>query len=271
MPEGGGENLPRVISRINDPIKKQELQQRTAALIGKPTSVSNEPFPKKDGTLTTRGVAETFALRDMGKIAHARRQRLKRKEAEKKSLHDSLTNLRNRRWLLGGENGDGEAVGQGELEGILDRAKRDGKQVSVLFVDVDDFKPHNNTTKGDAGGDQDLIAVARILTNSTRSSDVAVRLGGDEFVVVCEGAAGEDATGIAELIVENVEEESTKPTGSEFNMPTTVSIGYVTYPNREGLSSPKELVGAANAAQKLAKERGKSRVAPWFRGINSPK
>ncbi len=201
----------------------------------------------------------------------AERQEQRAKVAEKRSLHDSLTSLRNRRWLLGGENGDEEAIEKGELQTILDRAERHGKQVSVLFVDIDDFKPHNNTTEGDAGGDQDLIAVARILTNSTRSSDVAARLGGDEFVVVCEGAAGEDATGIAELIVENVEEESTKPTGSEFNMPTTVSIGYVTYPNREGLNSPKELIGAANAAQKLAKERGKSTVAPWFKGINSPK
>jgi diguanylate cyclase (GGDEF)-like protein len=87
------------------------------------------------------------------------------------SLNDPLTGLANRRFLHENERH------------LIAGAKRSGKRMAVLAVDLDDFKAVNDT-HGHAAGDAVLVASAERMKQLLRESDVIARLGGDEFVIV---------------------------------------------------------------------------------------
>ena len=90
------------------------------------------------------------------------------------ALRDGLTGLYNRRYL------------EDALNRELHRAERSGKPVSVVMIDIDQFK-HFNDKYGHDAGDFVLSAVARAITKSIRLSDIACRYGGEELaVVLCE-------------------------------------------------------------------------------------
>lgn len=96
------------------------------------------------------------------------------------ATQDALTGLQNRRAFL--EAGDAE----------VDRSKRYGRPLAVIFMDLDDFKQINDS-KGHAAGDAALRATARALLGALRSSDQVARLGGDEFAILLP-ETGYDAT-----------------------------------------------------------------------------
>jgi diguanylate cyclase (GGDEF)-like protein/PAS domain S-box-containing protein len=96
-----------------------------------------------------------------------------REELRAQATHDALTGCLNRL-----------AVMQA-LEQIL--ADRDGDGLAVIFIDIDNFKPINDSL-GHATGDQLLTAVAGRLNRQSREGDLVARLGGDEFLLVCPGA-----------------------------------------------------------------------------------
>ncbi|MEI7593122.1 MAG: diguanylate cyclase [Actinomycetes bacterium] len=95
-------------------------------------------------------------------------------ELVRQATLDGLTGLPNR------------AVLEERLEQACGRARDGGAEVSVFFIDLDDFKSVNDTF-GHAVGDQVLIEVAERLRKVVRSIDTVARLGGDEFVAFCEG------------------------------------------------------------------------------------
>ena len=101
------------------------------------------------------------------------------KELEELSRHDALTGLLNRRAF-------GEA-----LKAEIARAKRSAVPLTLLYIDVDDFKAVNDT-RGHQKGDEALSMLAGALREISRESDVLARLGGDEFCVVLPGV---DETG----------------------------------------------------------------------------
>jgi PAS domain S-box-containing protein len=102
--------------------------------------------------------------------------------------HDVLTNLPNR--VLFFER----------LDQALASARRHGTLLALLFVDLDKFKPINDT-RGHAVGDQLLQAVAERLTTRVRTSDTVGRIGGDEFVILLNEVAGaDDATRVADAL-----------------------------------------------------------------------
>ena len=104
--------------------------------------------------------------------------------------HDPLTDLPNRRQL------------QAKLDLAIAFAKRSGKMVAVMFIDLDGFKAVNDTL-GHQVGDDLLKEVAKRLRHGTRSSDLVARLGGDEFVVVLsELDRPDDATILASKLNE---------------------------------------------------------------------
>lgn len=125
------------------------------------------------------GEARTL-LKDLLEQAQAAELELAVKEArirqlESLSVTDELTGLLNRRGFAG------------ELDKALARAKRSGETGVLVLLDLDHFKPINDTY-GHEAGDRVLIAVGRLLLSGIRTADAAARLGGDEFAVLLTDA-----------------------------------------------------------------------------------
>lgn len=115
------------------------------------------------------------------------------KELRHIAFHDSLTQLPNRRLLLD------------RLAQAIRSCKRQNTFLAVLFLDLDKFKPLNDTYGHDVG-DLLLIEVARRLTKAIRNCDTVARLGGDEFIVLLEGLSEnpDHAAEYANLVAEKI-------------------------------------------------------------------
>ena len=154
------------------------------------------------------------------------------------ALHDSLTNLPNRRLL------------RDRLDTALARANRSLNTVAVLFIDLDHFKDVNDTFGHDAG-DEVLVGVAAGIHAALRSCDTVARLGGDEFVVVCEDVSSEDdVTGLAERLLEGVRRPVTVH-GRVVSVAASIGIA-IAGPHAE---TGEELIRHADLAMYRAKQR----------------
>ena len=100
-------------------------------------------------------------------------QKRAEEELARNAYFDHLTGLPNRLHL------------EESLQQSIAREKREGTTLALLYIDLDKFKPINDSF-GHAVGDKVLVEVARRLKNSIRASDIAARLGGDEFIVVLQ-------------------------------------------------------------------------------------
>ena len=153
-------------------------------------------------------------------------------------------------------------LNRGSLEERFDveraRAAREGGTVSVLAVDVDEFKALNDTL-GHPTGDKALRQVAAALQHWTREVDASARVGGDEFAVVLAGAGAGDAMAVAEDLRSAVARSPLQE-----NIRVTVSIGATT--SLGPVSTFGELWQAADAAMYEAKRGGGDRVR--FRGAD---
>ncbi len=130
--------------------------------------------------------------------------------------HDSLTRLPNRTLL------------HDRIEQALASARREGRQVAVLFIDLDRFKAINDSL-GHAAGDQLLRAFADRLRNCVRDADTVSRLGGDEFIVVIpELREASDAVPVAQKILETM---ATDFSIEDYNIRITPSIGISAFPH----------------------------------------
>jgi diguanylate cyclase (GGDEF)-like protein len=111
-------------------------------------------------------------------------------EIRHQALHDGLTGLANR------------VLFRDRVEHAVERCRRLGGLVAILFIDLDDFKTLNDT-HGHARGDEVLTAAAARVTETLRPSDTAARLGGDEFAVLIEDVVDEgDALAVAMRLAE---------------------------------------------------------------------
>ena len=164
-------------------------------------------------------------------------------------MHDPLTGLYNRRFL--------DTVFGPEL----DRSRRHGYPLSVVFFDLDHFKALNDTY-GHAAGDAVLTAVGTALQANVRSSDVACRFGGEEFVVLLSHAGDAQAARWAEAWRRKVEaltvDTAGTPGASGAHLRLTVSAGLATAP-LDG-HDPTQLLAAADAALYRAKRAGRNCV-----------
>jgi diguanylate cyclase (GGDEF)-like protein len=115
-------------------------------------------------------------------------------ELSHKAMHDALTGLPNRTLFLD------------RLKHAVTRAKRHHSLMAVMFLDLDGFKPINDTY-GHEVGDRLLVALAGRLQDGLRGSDTAARFGGDEFMVLCEDVAGlQDVISIAQRVLTSIQE-----------------------------------------------------------------
>lgn len=144
------------------------------------------------------------------------------------------------------------------LEQALRLAGRHRHAVAVLWLDLDGFKAVNDTL-GHAAGDELLRQVGQRLQASLRESDTAARLGGDEFAVVLGMVArAQDATGVAQKIIEQIRHPFTLPQGPA---QVSTSIGIAFYPDHA--STAKELAHHADLAMYAAKQAGKNGWRLW--------
>lgn len=156
----------------------------------------------------------------------------------KLALRDPLTGLPNRRFL----------------QEELGRALGGGSEVSLLFVDLDDFKRINDSY-GHEAGDTVLLEVARRLIAQVRSQDRVARLGGDEFVIVCENMTAAAAERVAARVIASVGEGIELRDGATV---VTASCGIVGgWPG----STAAELIERADAAMYRAKAGGRNQVS----------
>lgn len=148
-------------------------------------------------------------------------------------------------------------------DGILDilhrevsRSARSGAPISVVMLDVDNFK-HTNDTYGHLAGDAMLVEVATRIKNSLRSYDAIGRYGGDEFLIVLPNCDAEAGAALAERIRQKVVRPSAALLDDSFV--TTISMGLATTTMGIGLKV-KDLIGAADSALISAKKMGRDRV-----------
>ena len=133
---------------------------------------------------------------------------------------------------------------------------RSPQKISLLFVDLDGFKPVNDTY-GHATGDKLLKNVAIRLYTCIREGDTVARIGGDEFVVMLLDSDLAHATGVAERILEALRQPY--ELGKKTITGVSASIGIAEYPAHA--SSLDALLSAADNAMYIAKRNGKDRYA----------
>ena len=169
--------------------------------------------------------------------------RLHRRVAEQ-AVTDPLTGLANRRYM------------SETLEREVDRARRFGHPISLLIIDVDDFKQINDR-EGHMQGDIVLETVADVVRDATRLIDVPARYGGDELAVILVETDREGALIVGERLADRMRgTEVQMREGS--SMAVTISLGVATIPDSaETLDS---LVDAADRALLRAKRAGKNQI-----------
>jgi len=163
-----------------------------------------------------------------------------KKEIEKLSVTDVLTQLFNRRKL--------DQV----LEAEMQRFKRYKQSFSVIILDLDHFKLVNDN-HGHQAGDDVLIQTAQCLKSNIRLSDCAGRWGGEEFLIICAGTDSNGAKKIAEKLRTSIELLT-----FSFPLQVTASFGIAQCAEKEALN---QLIGRADQALYNAKSQGRNRVA----------
>ncbi|MDP3700582.1 MAG: EAL domain-containing protein [Hylemonella sp.] len=178
--------------------------------------------------------------------AHARDELLKFH-----AYHDALTGLPNRPLLVE------------RLDREMAHARRNGKQLAVLFIDLDHFKKINDTLGHDSG-DRLLCQAAERLSSCTREGDTAARMGGDEFVVLLPGLGNaQQAARLAGEMLGVLAEPFMIEGGSHY---LGASIGVAIFPD-DGSLAP-ELLKKADMAMYRAKATGRGRVIFFEESMN---
>ena len=185
------------------------------------------------GDPTVRGIV--LNTRDVSE-----RKRLE-EQLTHQAFHDPLTGLANR------------ALFRDRVSHALALAQRQSHPITVLFLDLDDFKRVNDSL-GHAEGDRLLIAAAERFLSCARAADTVARLGGDEFAILIEHAAGPDGRG--ELLERLATAMGHPFTLSGNQVQVTASIGVATAAMGD---TADDLLRNADVAMYAAKRRGKGR------------
>ena len=167
-------------------------------------------------------------------------------EMEHAAATDSLTGLYNRRYF--------SDLAERELE----RSRRHQYPLSVMLMDMDDFKQINDTL-GHLAGDEVLREVARRLESSLRPEDILGRFGGDEFIALLPEANIDLAVSIAERLRQAVGERPIETRQGQAEV--TFSIGVAELGSQ--CATLQDLLERADKAHYISKRSGKNQVVPW--------
>jgi diguanylate cyclase (GGDEF)-like protein/PAS domain S-box-containing protein len=228
--------------------------------------LSSAPMARTIESLGKRSDGSSFPMEIAISELRQGRQRLftailrdisERKEAEERirrlAHHDQLTGLPNRNLLTD------------RMNHALARARRHGGRMAVLYVDLDRFKPINDTL-GHLAGDTVLKEVAGRLMGCVRSSDTVARVGGDEFVVVIEEISRPgEAARVARKIVDTLCRPIAVGSGE---CRISASIGVAVFPD-DGLSI-EEVCKAADVAMYRVKHSSRNGYRFFATGDDNP-
>jgi diguanylate cyclase (GGDEF)-like protein len=178
------------------------------------------------------------------------------KHLEYQTQVDSLTGLFNRRAF------------EKKIHEEFERSKRYHNPLSVLILDIDNFKTINDTY-GHHGGDAALVKISETFREKTRQTDFPSRYGGEEFVLVLPETDQENALQVASKIHEAIRACAFGTTARPYKL--TVSIG-VSSTSARFYSDWRQMVNDADQALYFAKNTGKDRVETWDpeKKTNSP-
>ena len=232
--ETGREELSRLETREMARIRDQNLSSLLVGIAGLWTGLALLGLYRKTVRLIGAGIHAEHTIRQL-------------------SLHDTLTGLANRRFLQENE------------KHLIAAAKRSGKQMAVLAVDLDDFKAVNDR-HGHAAGDAVLVTSAERMKALLRESDVIARLGGDEFVIVLgqvdHAAAAREVAG---RVVQSLCQPIALAGGGTARI--GASVGVAMCCAGVGSETLDDLIRKADAALYAAKRDGKS----TFREADRPR
>jgi diguanylate cyclase (GGDEF)-like protein len=169
------------------------------------------------------------------------------RESEKKyrelSIIDDLTQLYNSRYF------------HQQLRMEIDRVNRYGQPLTLLLLDLDDFKRFNDAY-GHVEGDQVLMRLGEVVKRCLRKTDFAYRYGGEEFTILLPMTTGADGAITAERIRSEFKKETFSPVLGQ-DVHVTVSIGLAQYKPQEDM---QVFVHRVDQLMYQAKENGKNRV-----------
>jgi diguanylate cyclase (GGDEF)-like protein len=206
--------------------------------VGRRRYLAADASPIYDDRGRLAAVVET--LRDMTD------EKLAQIALEQLATRDGLTGLANRRCF------------DETLHAEWTRALRQRQPLSLLMVDVDNFKAYNDAN-GHLGGDECLKRIATAVASEMRANDLVARYGGEEFAVILPNQSLKGAASVAERIRTRVEQLQV-PNRLAPGEHVTVSIGAAT-----AIASPdnsaSELVAIADAALYRAKHMGRNRIS----------
>ncbi len=163
------------------------------------------------------------------------------------SLRDGMTGLYNRRFL------------EETIDGIMSQANRNKINYTIMMLDVDFFKMVNDTYGHDVG-DRVIVALAKVLKESIRESDLAIRYGGEEFVIILNNATDEGAMTVAQKIHTEFGALSFDVGHSE-KLKKTISIGIAKFPS-DGDTIWK-CIKYADTALYVAKTTGRNKIVEF--------
>ncbi|MDH4101132.1 MAG: sensor domain-containing diguanylate cyclase [Nitrospirota bacterium] len=259
---GPGEGISWQAFSIGEPIIVQDVTQEAAFLYykGYKTDVGSfisVPLKLKDGRVigvlnAHRPEKNSFSLGDeelfcavAENVAIAIDRARVYEKTRELSIRDPLTNLYNRRYFF--EYADRE----------VERGKRYDHPLSVILIDIDDFKNYNDVN-GHLEGDAALKKTAVLLEKNLRKGDVLARYGGEEFIVLLPETGSEAAMGVAEKLREAVYNgcyhgRETQPLGR-----VSITLGVSSFPcDSDDLV---RLIGLADCHLYMGKAQGKNRV-----------
>jgi len=166
-----------------------------------------------------------------------------KEKAETMALVDELTNLNNRRAFY--EKG----------KVLVDDSQRNNENLSIILMDIDDFKKVNDTL-GHAAGDAVLVQVGSRLKQSTRNADLCARIGGEEFGIIVKTSGTSGTVHLAEKLRKEISETPFIFNNKDISLSASFGVA-------EGKSDLDTLFNRADTAMYKAKEEGRNRVVVY--------